>query len=222
MRTCYFGYENNDCCCCWVLRHFLTSQAIIVASDIEHEKFDKFCSEALISAWGSFTYRKSTTLDPRLYFPSEGSHTQDFYALKNPSTPAGIEPSNLGSRGEYDNHWTTGVDENDDVNAMNNTIQGQFSDTYKTYKSIDTIMNMDEIVNYPIYVFNSLDFPGVPQLVLLLKIGARIIILRNTNPPPMCNGTRLAVKKKRCLKSSKRQFWTANQKEKIFSFHAFL
>ena len=53
---------------------------------------------------------KSMTWDPRLYFPSEGSHTQDFYTLKNPSTPAGIEPMNLGSRGEYDNHWTTGVD----------------------------------------------------------------------------------------------------------------
>ena len=23
---------------------------------------------------------------------------------------AGIEPANLSSRGEYDNHWTTGVD----------------------------------------------------------------------------------------------------------------
>ena len=51
------------------------------------------------------------TWDPRLYFPSEGSHTQDFYALeKKASTLAGIEPMNLGSRDEYDNHWTTGVD----------------------------------------------------------------------------------------------------------------
>ena len=62
-----------SCCSCWVLRH---------ASDIEREKSDKFCSEALISTWGSFTCCKSTTRDPRLYFPSEGSHSQDFYALK--------------------------------------------------------------------------------------------------------------------------------------------
>ena len=48
---------------------------------------------------------KSTTRDPGLYFPSEGSHTQDFYALKK-----SIEPTNLSSRGEYDDHWTTGVD----------------------------------------------------------------------------------------------------------------
>ena len=66
----------------------------------EHEKSDKFCSEALISAWGSFTCRKSTTWDPRLYFPSKGSHIQDFYALKK---SIDTEPANLGSSGEYDN-----------------------------------------------------------------------------------------------------------------------
>ena len=53
----------------------------------EREKSDKFCSEALISAWGSFTCRKCTTRHPRLYFPSEGSHTQDFYALKKIHRP---------------------------------------------------------------------------------------------------------------------------------------
>ena len=86
-----------------------TSQVISVAFYSELEKSDKFCTEALISTWGSFMCRKSTTQDPRPYFPSEGSHTQDFYALK-PSTLAGFEPANLRSSGEYDNHWTTGVD----------------------------------------------------------------------------------------------------------------
>ena len=107
---------NIDGCCCWVLRHFLTSKVISVASDIEREKSDKFCSEALISAWGSFTCRKSTTRDPRLYFPllKEVIPVLRIFTLwkKNPSTPAGIEPANLGSRGESDNHWTTGVDIN--------------------------------------------------------------------------------------------------------------
>ena len=54
--------------------------------------------------------RKSRTRDPRLYFPPEGSHTEDFYALKNSIDPAGFEPAYLESSGEYDNHWTTGVD----------------------------------------------------------------------------------------------------------------
>ena len=54
--------------------------------------------------------RKSMTRDPLLYLPSEGSHTQDFYALKKSIDPAGLEPVNLGSSGEYDNHWITGID----------------------------------------------------------------------------------------------------------------
>ena len=98
--------------CCWVLRHFLTSQVTSVAFYIEREKSDKFSSMALISVWGSFTCCKSTTRDQRFYFPPEGSHSQDFYALKkNRLTPAGFEPANLGSSGEYDNHRTTGVDQ---------------------------------------------------------------------------------------------------------------
>ena len=88
----------------------LTSQVISIAFYSEREKSDKFCWKALISAWDSFTWRKSTTRDPRLYFPSEGSHTQDCSFWKNPSTPALFEPANLGSSGEYDNHGTTGID----------------------------------------------------------------------------------------------------------------
>ena len=32
------------------------------------------------------------TQDPQLYFPSKGSHTQDFYALKNQSNPQTSDP----------------------------------------------------------------------------------------------------------------------------------
>ena len=40
----------------------------------------------------------------------EGSHTQDFYALKKSIDPGLFEPVNIGSSGDCDNHWTTGVD----------------------------------------------------------------------------------------------------------------
>ena len=52
----------------------LTSQVISIAFYSEREKSNKFCSEALILAWGSFTCHKSTIWDPRYYFPSEGQH----------------------------------------------------------------------------------------------------------------------------------------------------
>ena len=50
---------------------------------------------------GSFTYRKSTTWDKRLYFPSEGRCAEDFFALKNPTASAGFEPANLVTKGQH-------------------------------------------------------------------------------------------------------------------------
>ena len=50
---------------------------------------------------GSFTCRKSTTCDKRLYFPSEGRRTEDFFALKNPTASAGVEPANLVTKGQH-------------------------------------------------------------------------------------------------------------------------
>ena len=49
---------------------------------------------------GSFTFRKSTTWSRRLYFPSEGRHAKDFFALKNPTASVGFEPVNLGTKGQ--------------------------------------------------------------------------------------------------------------------------
>ena len=49
------------------------------------------------------------------------------------------------------------TEKNNDGNAINNIIQGQILGKYTAYKSIDTIMNMDEIVNYSTEFFNSLD-----------------------------------------------------------------
>ena len=39
---------------------------------------------------GSFTCRKSTTWDRRLYFPFERMRAEDFFALKNPTASAGV------------------------------------------------------------------------------------------------------------------------------------
>ena len=49
----------------------------------------------------SFTCRKSTTWDRRLYFPSEGRRAEDFFALKNSTASTGFEPANLGTKGQH-------------------------------------------------------------------------------------------------------------------------
>jgi hypothetical protein len=50
------------------------------------------------SIQGSFTCRKSTTRDRRLYFPSEGRCAEGFF---RPEKSDGFEPSNLGTKGQH-------------------------------------------------------------------------------------------------------------------------
>ena len=103
------------------------------------------------------------------------------------------------ARNYKNHHWLSErailAAKNIDVNDINFTIQNGIPGEAITYKSIDTVMNPDEVVNYPTEFLNSLDLPGMPPHILKLKIGVPIILLRNINPPRLCNGTRLSVKK---------------------------
>lgn len=84
---------------------------------------------------------------------------------------------------------------NKDVNELNIAIQNDITGQTVTYKSTDAVIDQDQVVNYPTEFLNSLDLAGMPPHILQLKVGVAIIMLRNINPPRLCNGTRLAVKK---------------------------
>lgn len=84
---------------------------------------------------------------------------------------------------------------NDDVNRINNKIQLKIPGAITKYKSIDTVVEEDEAVNYPVEFLNSLEPSGLPSHILTLKVGSPILLLRNLNTPKLCNGTRLSVKK---------------------------
>jgi hypothetical protein len=67
----------------------------------------KFCLRSSNShrSQGSFTCRKTGTRDRFFYFPSEGGEVKGFLTLvKNPTTSAGFEPANSGTRGHHANH----------------------------------------------------------------------------------------------------------------------
>ncbi|KAJ8871617.1 hypothetical protein PR048_027944 [Dryococelus australis] len=49
--------------------------------------------------------------------------------------------------------------------AINFSIQNEIPGEATTYKSIDTVMNRDEVVNYQTEFLNSLDLPGMPPHV---------------------------------------------------------
>jgi hypothetical protein len=83
---------------------------------------------------------------------------------------------------------------NSSVNAINLQIQQQLPGETTSYKSIDTVTDVNEAVQYPTEFLNSLEPSGMPLHNLLLKIGSLIMLLRNLDPPRLCNGTRLCVK----------------------------
>nr|XP_042904249.1 ATP-dependent DNA helicase PIF1-like [Parasteatoda tepidariorum] len=84
---------------------------------------------------------------------------------------------------------------NVDVNELNLKIQQLLPGNMVTYKSVDAVCDPMEAAYFPTEFLNSLDLPGMPPHNLVLKVGSPVILLRNLNPPQLCNGTRLVVKK---------------------------
>ncbi|XP_069165478.1 uncharacterized protein [Procambarus clarkii] len=84
---------------------------------------------------------------------------------------------------------------NKDVYELNNIVQSNIQSKAVTYKSVDTVEEADEEVNYPTEFLYSLEYPGIPSHVRQLKIGVLIFVLRNIDQSKLCNTTSSAVKK---------------------------
>ncbi|RYE13994.1 MAG: hypothetical protein EOP45_20325, partial [Sphingobacteriaceae bacterium] len=84
---------------------------------------------------------------------------------------------------------------NEEVDKLNHQILFKIPGNMIEYNSIDTMTKEDEAVNYPTEFLNSLQPTGMPPHILKLKVGAILMILRNLNPPKLCNETRVIVKK---------------------------
>jgi hypothetical protein len=69
-----------------------------------------------------------------------------------------------------------------DVNEFNLKIQHLLPEDLVPYKSIDTLCDPTEAVNYPTEILSSLDLPGKPPRNLKIKVGSTIILLQNLNP----------------------------------------
>ena len=74
-------------------------------------KFGRECCPVILPKWlprnwGSFTCRKSTKWDWRLYFAYEGRRAEEFFAVKDPTVSAGFEPTYLGTKGQQWVHYS--------------------------------------------------------------------------------------------------------------------
>ncbi|XP_024893165.1 uncharacterized protein LOC112468279, partial [Temnothorax curvispinosus] len=83
---------------------------------------------------------------------------------------------------------------NESVKKINAHIQNLLPGEITTYKSIDSVTEESQAVQYPTEFLNSLEPVGMPPHNLLIKKGAPIMLLRNLDPPRLCNGTRLCIK----------------------------
>lgn len=82
---------------------------------------------------------------------------------------------------------------NDTAGEINKILLSSFQAETMEYKSVNTVLEVDDAVHYPAEFLNSLNPPGFPPHILTLKIGTPIMLLRNLNPPKLCNGTRLRI-----------------------------
>jgi len=67
------------------------------------------------------------------------------------------------------------------MDKINFTIQETLPDEFISFKSIDTMADENEIINYPTEILNSLDSPGFLPHDLRLKISCPIILFRRLN-----------------------------------------
>ncbi|XP_065837896.1 ATP-dependent DNA helicase pif1-like [Oscarella lobularis] len=86
---------------------------------------------------------------------------------------------------------------NESVYLINDNLLKLIPTQERHYISIDTTVKIDDAVNYSTEFLNSLNPTGLPPYILTLKIGAPIMLLRNLDPPKLCNGTKLIVRQLR-------------------------
>jgi ATP-dependent DNA helicase PIF1 len=71
---------------------------------------------------------------------------------------------------------------NVDIHELNLKIQHLLPGYLVSSKSIDTVCDATEAVNYLTEFLNSLDLPSKPSYNLQLKVGSLVILLHNLNP----------------------------------------
>lgn len=150
---------------------------------------DKFASQLLDIGNGSVSYDRS---DFTIALPVDlGVLVKDRRVLIEKVYP-NLNVNNL--RSEWLSERAILAPTNDVTDELNMVIQDMIPTSItRCYISIDRTMDPDQSVNYPIEFLNSLKPAGFPHHLLTLKIGSPIMLIRNLDPPRLCNGTRLVV-----------------------------
>ena len=82
---------------------------------------------------------------------------------------------------------------NESIRAINSRCIQKFPGIMKEYHAFNTVTEGTNETHFPTEFLDSIEVSGLPPHNLQLKIGSPIMLLRNIDPPRLCNGTRLVV-----------------------------
>ena len=82
---------------------------------------------------------------------------------------------------------------NDTMRNSNSTCIGRFPGIMKEYFSFNAVTEGTNATHFPTEFLDSVEISGLPPHKLELKKGSPIILMRNLEPPRLCNGTRMIV-----------------------------
>lgn len=82
---------------------------------------------------------------------------------------------------------------NDTAAEINKILLDSFQAESMEYKSVNSVKELDDAVNYLIEFLNLLNLLGFPPYLLTLEVCTPIMLLRNLCPPKLCNGIFLGV-----------------------------
>lgn len=82
---------------------------------------------------------------------------------------------------------------NDDVDKINLRLLHLSPGEESLYSSFDAALSDDDAAHFPLEFLNQLQPTGFPPHQLRLKVGVPVMMLRNLDPPKLCNGTRLII-----------------------------
>ena len=84
---------------------------------------------------------------------------------------------------------------NESTRAINTALVAQLPGECVKYRSLDSVLDESQAVNFPTEFLNSLEVSGFPSHLLSLKLATPLIILRSLDPPKVTNGTRCVITK---------------------------
>ena len=127
----------------------------------------------------------------------------DYVSLLNFGTPAEnidilLDRIYPQIHSNYENHtWLMQrailAPHNDSVRQINKLLAEKLPTQTHTYTAINSVVDEEQAVQFPVEFLNSIEVSGLPPHVLDLKCGMPVMLLRSIKPPELMNGTRCII-----------------------------